>query len=75
VNTDWRRRRVAYGAGYHAGGAAPPIPDWGRRLADWLFADIVTDEPFDPMLVNVTYPGRGSPRIATTPRMAGCSCL
>ena len=58
-NTEWRRRRQPYGAGYGSGGTAPPIPDWGRRLADRLFADGVTDVPFDQMLVNEYLPGQG----------------
>src|SRR5436309_9848728 len=51
-NTDWKRRRQPYGAGYGTRAPAPPIPDWGRRLADRLYADGVTPEPFDQMLVN-----------------------
>jgi alkylated DNA repair dioxygenase AlkB len=58
-NTEWRRRRQPYGAGYGQGGAAPPIPDWGRRLAERMFADGVTDVPFDQMLVNEYLPGQG----------------
>ena len=38
-NTDWRRRRQPYGAGYGTAAAVPPIPGWGRRLADQLFQD------------------------------------
>ena len=58
-NTEWRRRRQPYGGGYGTKGAAPPIPDWGRRLADRLFADGITDRPFDHMLVNEYLPGQG----------------
>jgi alkylated DNA repair dioxygenase AlkB len=58
-NTAWRRRRQPYGAGYGSATAAPPIPDWGRRLADRLFADGVTPVPFDQMLVNEYLPGQG----------------
>lgn len=58
-NTEWRRRRQPYGAGYGKGGQVPPIPDWGRRLAERLFADEVTPEPFDQMLVNEYLPGQG----------------
>lgn len=58
-NTEWRRRRQPYGAGYGRGGTAPPIPDWGRRLADRMLADGVTDVPFDQMLVNEYLPGQG----------------
>ena len=58
-NTEWRRRRQPYGAGYGSGGASTPIPDWGRRLADRMFAEGVTDLPFDQMLVNEYLPGQG----------------
>jgi alkylated DNA repair dioxygenase AlkB len=58
-NTEWRRRRQPYGGGYGKSGAVPPIPDWGRRLADRLSADGVTDTPFDQMLVNEYLPGQG----------------
>jgi alkylated DNA repair dioxygenase AlkB len=58
-NTDWRRRRQPYGAGYGSRAEAPPIPDWGRRLADRLYADGVTSEPFDHLLVNEYLPGQG----------------
>jgi alkylated DNA repair dioxygenase AlkB len=58
-NTEWRRRRQPYGAGYGSAAPAPPIPEWGRRLADRLFADGFTDVPFDQMLVNEYLPGQG----------------
>ncbi len=58
-NTEWRRRRQPYGAGYGRGEAAPPIPAFGQRLADRLFADGVTEVPFDQMLVNEYLPGQG----------------
>ena len=58
-NTEWRRRRQPYGAGYGTGGQAPPIPIWGRRLADRLCDEGVTDVPFDQMLVNEYQPGQG----------------
>jgi alkylated DNA repair dioxygenase AlkB len=57
--TEWRRRRQPYGGGYGKSGDATPIPDWGRRLADRLHADGVTDTPFDQMLVNEYLPGQG----------------
>ncbi len=58
-NIAWKRRRQPYGAGYGKGAASPPIPGWGRRLADRLFADGVTAVPFDQMLVNEYLPGQG----------------
>jgi alkylated DNA repair dioxygenase AlkB len=56
-NTKWKRRRQPYGGGYGKADQVPPIPDWGRRLADRLFAGGVTDTPFDQMLVNEYRPG------------------
>jgi alkylated DNA repair dioxygenase AlkB len=58
-DTTWRRRRQPYGAGYGTDSAVPPLPAWGRRLADRLLADGVTDVPFDQMLVNEYLPGQG----------------
>jgi alkylated DNA repair dioxygenase AlkB len=58
-NTEWRRRRQPYGAGYGTRAPAPPVPDWGRRLADRLFRDGITSQPFDHMLVNEYLPGQG----------------
>src|SRR5262245_56475881 len=58
-NTEWKRRRQPYGGGYGKSGESPPIPDWGRRLADRLYTDGVTDTPFDQMLVNEYLPGQG----------------
>jgi alkylated DNA repair dioxygenase AlkB len=61
-NTDWKRRRQPYGGAYGRGSDAPPIPDWGRRLADRLFDDGLIPEPFDQMLVNEYLPGQGIAR-------------
>jgi alkylated DNA repair dioxygenase AlkB len=58
-NAEWQRRRQPYGAGYGSGSDSPPLPDWGRRLAARMFADGVTDRPFDQMLVNEYVPGQG----------------
>ena len=58
-NTEWRRRRQPYGAGYGTADAVPPLPAWGRRLADRMFQDGVTQEPFDQMLINEYLPGQG----------------
>jgi alkylated DNA repair dioxygenase AlkB len=58
-NTEWKRRRQPYGAGYGGGDDSLPIPGWGRRLADRMLADGVTDRPFDQMLVNEYEPGQG----------------
>src|SRR4051794_9757966 len=58
-NTEWRRRRQPYGAGYGTRGRAAPIPGWGQRLADRMLAGGVTDVPFDQMLVNEYQPGQG----------------
>lgn len=58
-NTEWRRRRQPYGGAYGKGDSVPPIPPWGRRLADRLLADKITSTPFDQMLVNEYLPGQG----------------
>lgn len=58
-NTEWRRRRQSYGAGYGTGNAAPPIPAWGRCLANRLFEDGITAMLFDQMLINEYLPGKG----------------
>jgi alkylated DNA repair dioxygenase AlkB len=58
-NTRWQRRRQPYGASYGKADVTLPIPAWGRRLADRLFAEGVTDVPFDQMLVNEYLPGQG----------------
>ncbi len=58
-NTEWKRRRQPYGAGYGGSGDSAPVPDWGLRLADRVLADRVTDVAFDQMLVNEYAPGRG----------------
>src|SRR4051794_33384377 len=58
-DVQWRRRRQPYGGADGKGEAAPPIPTWGRALADRLFADRITDTPFDQMLVNEYEPGQG----------------
>jgi alkylated DNA repair dioxygenase AlkB len=39
-DTSWDRCRQPYGGAYGTKSApAPPIPDWGRQLADRIFAD------------------------------------
>jgi alkylated DNA repair dioxygenase AlkB len=58
-DTQWKRRRQPYGGGYGRSTTAPPIPDWGRRLADRTFADGITPVPFDHLLVNEYEPGQG----------------
>jgi len=58
-NTEWKRRRQPYGAGYGSGSEEAPVPRWGQRLADRMFTDGVTDRPFDQMLVNEYTPGEG----------------
>jgi hypothetical protein len=59
-DTTWNRRRQPYGGAY--GGTrqtAPPIPEWGRRLADRMFREGLTDRLFDQILVNEYLPGQG----------------
>lgn len=58
-DTTWRRRRQPYGTAYGKEAPGPPIPPWGRRLADRLLSDGFTEQPFDQMLVNEYLPGQG----------------
>lgn len=58
-NIEWQRRRQSYGGSYGNSGEAPPIPDWGQRLAAKLFAEGITPVPFDHMLINEYEPGQG----------------
>jgi len=58
-DTSWRRRRQMYGGAYGGGADAPPIPDWGTKIAERIFADGITHEPFNSMLVNEYLPGQG----------------
>ena len=59
-NTAWQRRRQLYGASYGRSEGEPrPIPNWGLELAERMFAEGVTDRPFDQMLVNEYLPGQG----------------
>lgn len=58
-NTEWKRRRQPYGAGYGGSDDSAPIPNWGRQLADRMFADGVMNRAFDQMLVNEYTPGQG----------------
>jgi alkylated DNA repair dioxygenase AlkB len=57
----WDRRRQPYGARYGRtpSEAPPPIPAWGRALADRLHRESVVDRPFDHMLINEYLPGQG----------------
>ena len=58
-DTSWQRRRQPYGSAYGKGGDAPPIPEWGQELAQRLFSDGITREPFNHMLINEYTPGQG----------------
>lgn len=58
-DTRWRRRIQPYGGLYGKAGSAPPLPDWGVELAQRLYADGITLQPFDQMLVNEYLPGQG----------------
>lgn len=58
-DTSWQRRRQPYGGAYGKGGSAPPLPPWGRELAERLRANAISDRQFDQMLVNEYAPGQG----------------
>src|SRR5690348_4653614 len=59
-DTTWKRRRQPYGESYgkHTLGRRP-IPAWAHALRDRLFADRISERPFDQMLVNEYFPGQG----------------
>ena len=59
-DTSWERRRQPYGVSYgQKDGAAKPIPDWGRALANRMHREGLSDRPFDQMLINEYLPGQG----------------
>lgn len=58
-DTTWQRRRQLYGASYGSMTSVAPMPDWGRQLADRMFAEGLTARPFDQMLINEYFPGQG----------------
>jgi alkylated DNA repair dioxygenase AlkB len=59
-DTTWKRRRQPYGESYGKDAAArAPIPAWAHGLRDRLFAEGISDRPFDQMLVNEYFPGQG----------------
>jgi alkylated DNA repair dioxygenase AlkB len=56
----WDRRQQPYGATYGSDDRAPPpIPAWGRQLAERLYREGICNRPFDQMLVNEYLPGQG----------------
>lgn len=59
-DVSWERRRQPYGASYgKSGSPSPPIPTWGRQLADRIKNEGLTQQAFDQMLVNEYLPGQG----------------
>nr|AXL05482.1 hypothetical protein AYO47_09970 [uncultured bacterium] len=59
-DTSWERRRQPYGAAYgNRSAAVAAIPEWGRQLANRIFAERFSVRPFDQMLVNEYLPGQG----------------
>jgi alkylated DNA repair dioxygenase AlkB len=59
-NTSWQRRRQLYGASYGKPEGVPQsIPPWGCSLAERIFADGLSERPFDQMLVNEYLSGQG----------------
>jgi alkylated DNA repair dioxygenase AlkB len=64
----WQRRTQSYGDAYGGSPAARPMPDWGRGLAERLYAEKLM--PFLPesILVNEYVPGQGiSPHVDYEP--------
>lgn len=58
-DTTWDRRRQSYGEAYGRKGPVDPLPEWGRTLADRIYARGQSPHPFDQMLVNEYLPGQG----------------
>jgi alkylated DNA repair dioxygenase AlkB len=59
-DTSWDRRRQPYGAAYgRDDGLRTAIPDWGQSLAARMFAEGLSERPFDQMLINEYLPGQG----------------
>jgi alkylated DNA repair dioxygenase AlkB len=59
-DTTWERRRQFYGQAYGARATArPPLPSWGRLLADRILSKGHSALRFDQMLVNEYLPGQG----------------
>src|SRR3954470_11946559 len=59
-DTSWKRRRQPYGQSYGKSAADhPAIPAWAQFLIDKLYAEGISERPFDQMLVNEYLPGQG----------------
>ena len=58
-DTTWDRRRQAFGEAYGRRGHVPPLPAWGRMLADRIYAQGQSPHPFEQMLINEYIPGQG----------------
>jgi alkylated DNA repair dioxygenase AlkB len=59
-DTTWKRRRQPYGAMYgKQNESRRKIPSWANFLVDRLYAEGLSERPFDQMLVNEYFPGQG----------------
>jgi alkylated DNA repair dioxygenase AlkB len=59
-DSTWERRRQFYGQSYGVTAVArPPLPSWGRSLADRILAEGHSTHRFDQMLINEYLPGQG----------------
>jgi len=59
-DTTWDRRRQPYGASYGKKEKPPrSIPEWGRKLAERMHREGISERPFDQMLINEYFPGQG----------------
>lgn len=59
-DTTWKRRRQPYGATYgKQNESRREIPAWASFLVDRLYAEGISEQPFDQMLVNEYFPGQG----------------
>jgi alkylated DNA repair dioxygenase AlkB len=59
-DTTWKRRRQPYGANYgKQNESRRGIPSWASFLVDRLYAEGISERPFDQMLINEYFPGQG----------------
>jgi len=59
-DTTWKRRRQSYGASYgKQKESRREIPGWANFLVDRIYAEGISERPFDQMLVNEYFPGQG----------------
>jgi alkylated DNA repair dioxygenase AlkB len=59
-DTTWKRRRQPYGQSYgKPDEVRREIPAWAQFIVKRLYAEGISERPFDQMLVNEYFPGQG----------------